>query len=374
MDEGLAVDVVYLDFMKAFDRVPHKRLMEKISSYRIEGKILRWIQNFLTGRKQRVLINGEASRWKEVTSRVLQGSVLGPMLFVIFINDLPEAAVNGSKVYLYADDTKIYRTIQSNADCDRLQWDLDELKEWTERWLLSFHPEKSKYMKIGRTTMEEKGYSLYGNISKSGNKKDIGVIIDDKLNFSSHLAEKINKANMPHLEYANPVWCPHLLKDLEAVENVQRRATKLLPSLNELSYKERLRKLNLPTLVYRRSRGDQIETYKIVTGVYDRNCTEGLFEFREGSSIRGNSRKIFKPRARLDLRKYSFNNRVINNWNELPEWVVNADTVKSFEARLDKFWEGQEQIYNYRAQINTARGQHQHHTRNQAATLESQAT
>ncbi|XP_076034505.1 uncharacterized protein LOC143021105 [Oratosquilla oratoria] len=186
--------------------------------------------------------------------------------------------------------------------------------------------------------MEEKGYSMYGNISKTGNVKDIGVIIDDKLNFSIHLAEKINKANMlvglirtfqhlepyifkplytalvrPHLEYANPVWCPHLVKDLEAVENVQRRATKLLPSLKELSYEERLRKLSLPTLAYRRSRGDQIETYKIVTGLYDRNCTEGLFEFREGSSTRGNSRKIFKPRARLDLRKYSFNNRVINN-------------------------------------------------------------
>ncbi len=396
IDDRLAVDVVYLDFMKAFDRVPHKRLIEKVLSYKIEGSVLQWIQNFLMDRKQKVMVNGKASEWRDVTSGVPQGSVLGPLLFVLFINDLPEAVRHDSQLFLYADDTKIYRMIQATEDCTKLQEDLDELKRWTEKWLLSFHPEKSQYMRIGRTLVEDKGYSMYTGIKKTTAEKDIGVVIDDKLTFSDHLAEKINKANKivglirrtfvhlepeifrplfttlvrPHLEYANQVWCPHLVRDIEAVENVQRRATKLVPCLRDLSYEERLKKLDLPTLAYRRSRGDQIETYKIVTNKYDRDCTEGLFEMREDTTTRGNTMKIYKRRARLDVRKFSFPNRVVNNWNELPEWVVSAETVKSFESRLDKFWEGQDQRFNYRANITT---RSQHPVSVQAVTLESQA-
>ena len=145
-------------------------------------------------------------------------------------------------------------------------------------------------MRIGKTTVEDNGYSMYEDIEWTEEDKDTGVVIDDKLAFSDHLAEKINKANKivglirrtfvhlepeifkilftalvrPHLEYANQVWCPHLVKDIEAVKNVQRRATKLVPRLKDLSYEERLRTLNLPTLAYKRSRGDLIETYKIL--------------------------------------------------------------------------------------------------------------
>ena len=391
----MAVDVVYLDFMKAFDRVPHKRLMEKVSSYNIKGRVLTWIQSFLTGRRQRVMVNGEASEWKNVSSGVPQGSVLGPLLFVLFINDLPDVINNGSEIFLYADDTKVYRKIKNSEDRAKLQEDLDELKSWTEKWLLSFHPDKSRYMRIGRTTVEDDGYSMHKTIARTRTEKDIGVVIDDKLAFSDHLADKINKANKivglirrtfqhlecatfkplftalvrPHLEYANQVWCPHLVKDIEAVENVQRRATKLVPRLRDMTYQERLRRLNLPTLAYRRARGDQIETYKILSGKYDEECTEGLFELRLDTSTRGSSRKIYKSRARLDLRKYSFPHRVVNNWNELPEWVVGAETVRSFEAKLDKYWKNQELKYNYRATITTTRSLNSF----EAAVLEPQA-
>ena len=264
MDEGRATDVVYCDFMKAFDRVPHKKLIEKVASYGIQGDFLRWIKDFLARRKQRVLVNGNESEWKAVTSGVPQGSVLGPLLFVLFINDLPEAAKHGSEVYMYADDTKVYREIKENDDCDRLQQDLDGLLGWTDKWMLDFHPDKCKYMRIGRSAIEEKRYRVHNNISKTETGKDIGVIIDNKLKFSEHLSEKINKANKivglirrtfvyldspmfkslytalvrPHLEYANQVWCPHLIKDIEAVENVQRRATKQLSELKDLPYED----------------------------------------------------------------------------------------------------------------------------------------
>ena len=145
----------------------------------------------------------------------------------------------------------------------------------------------------------------------------------------------------------------------------------LMPVLKNPTCEERLRKLNLPTLAYRRSRGDQIEAYKIITGKYDRDCTEGLFEMREDTSTRGNTKKIFKARPRLDVRKFSFPNRVVNTWNALPEWVVCADSVEKFEAKLDKFWKYQEQKYNYRSPISTTRDQQAASV--QAANLEPQA-
>ena len=225
-------------------------------------------------------------------------------------------------------------------------------------------------------------------------EKDVGVIINDKLSCEDHLAEKVNKANKivgiirrtfitldaamfkllfvalvrPHLEYANQVWCPYLVKDIEMVENVQRRATRMIAELKGLAYEERLKKLKLPTLAYRRARGDLIETYKILTGGYDEECCKGILKLREESISRGNSLKLYKTRSRLNIRKYAFSCRVVNNWNQLPEWVVTATTVKQFETRLDKFWINQELKYNYRMQIT-------HHTLPQVGNveLESQA-
>lgn len=398
IDEGHAVDVIYCDFQKAFDRVPHKRLQEKISCCGIGDEYLGWIREFLTTRTQRVVINGEASSWREVISGVPQGSVLGPLLFVIFINDLPDCLKNQSEIYLYADDTKIFRKIVSRDDCEKLQEDLNEMKLWTEKWLLSFHPEKSKYMRIGKTKVEDEGYYLTNHIERSTSEKDIGVTVDNRLSFSAHLSEKINKANKivglirrsfvsldakmfkslyialarPHLEYANQVWNPHLKKDIEAIENVQRRATKLLPQMKELSYEERLRVLNLPTLTYRRSRGDLIETYKILSGKYDGDCCNDIFQIREESMTRGNSKKIFKPRTRLNIRKYSFPCRVIDNWNGLPNWVIESDSVESFERKLDKYWKNQDQFYNYDAKIMSATQSH-HNRSDVALELEPQA-
>ena len=240
-------------------------------------------------------------------------------------------------------------------------------------------PRQNKHMRIGKTNVAEREYMMYSPITSTRKEKDIGVIIDDKLTFTEHLAEKINKANSilgiirrtfvhldptilkalytalvrPHLEYANQVWCPYLVKDVEAIENVQRRATRMVPQLKGLTYEERLRKLGLPTLAYRRSRGDQIEAYKIITRKYDPDCTNGIFKMRENSTTRSNTQKIFKTGSRHNIRKFTFSNRVVNNWNNLPEWVVNAESVVKFESGLDKVWKDQHQKFDYRAHITT---------------------
>ena len=155
----------------------------------------------------------------------------------------------------------------------------------------------------------------------------------------------------PHLEYANQVWCPHLRKHIESIENVQRRATKQIPGMSDLPYEERLKKLKLPTLAYRRTRGDMIEVYKILTKKYDEQVANFL-PLRVDSNTRGHNFKLYKDRSRLDIRKYSFTQRTVDTWNSLPDKVVNAPTVQSFECRLDRHWMHQPRKYEYKAEIN----------------------
>jgi hypothetical protein len=140
LDGGGVIETVYFDFKKAFDKVPHERLLAKLRSYGIDGNLHRWIRSFLTNRRHRVVINGHCSDWHPVTSGIPEGSVLGPVLFIIYINDLPETVI--SSMFLYADDTKLSREITVPADRVILQSDVNNMSGWTELWLLGFHPDK----------------------------------------------------------------------------------------------------------------------------------------------------------------------------------------------------------------------------------------
>lgn len=375
LDEGGAVDVAYCDFMKAFDKVSHEKLLHKLNIYNFGDKYRSWIGSFLHDRKQRVIVNGEKSDWKNVTSGIPQGSVLGPICFVLYINDLPTSFSNNSEVFLFADDTKIFRQIMCKDDCELLQTDIYDMKKWSDTWMLKFHPDKCKVMRIGRSKVDQYDYKMdssYKPMSKSTEEKDIGVVIDNKLTFQKHINEKVNKANSivgiirrtfeyldnkmfctlfkalvrPHIEYANPVWSPHLKKNIEMIENVQRRATKQVPGLSDLSYEERLKELNLPSLVYRRLRGDLIEVYKILSGKYDPEVSD-LFNLNTQQSTRGHNFKLYKKRPRLNVRKYSFCYRVVDAWNRLPNDIVTAKSVHSFERKLDKFLKDEPVKYKY---------------------------
>ena len=201
IEEGIETDVIYMDFQKAFDKVPHHRLLTKLEAYGVKGKALRWINAFLKGRKQRVHVRGNYSSWKDVLSGIPQGSILGPVLFVIYINDMPNCV--RSNMLLFADDTKIYRGIQSDSDTTALQEDLSSLQDWSTRWLMPFHPEKCKIMKIHNINKQTRDTLYYLEKEKGENvpvkqterEKDLGVITDEKLTFEYHIHDKINKAN-----------------------------------------------------------------------------------------------------------------------------------------------------------------------------------
>ena len=137
MDEEGVINYIYCDFKKAFDKVPHRRLINKVESYGIKGEILGWITAFLSNKTQQVTVNGESSEFKKVTSGIPQGSVLGPLLFIIFINDLPEQV--NSECYLFADDTKIFREIKGPDDHTILQNDINTMLDWADKWQLQFH-------------------------------------------------------------------------------------------------------------------------------------------------------------------------------------------------------------------------------------------
>ena len=173
IDEGRFVDVVHMDFSKAFDKVPHARLIEKVRRHGIQGDIALWIQNWLAHRRQRVVVDGSYSAWRSVTSGVPQGSVLGPLLFVIFINDLDEE-VEGW-VSKFADDTKVGGVVDSVEGCQRLQWDIDRMQNWAEKWQMEFNPDKCGVVHFGRSNMMAE-YSINGKtLGSVEDQRDLGV-------------------------------------------------------------------------------------------------------------------------------------------------------------------------------------------------------
>ena len=359
VESGEHFDVIYTDFSKAFDSVPHKRLLIKLESLGIKGDILRWIRSFLTGRTQCVNVEGIRSMWKDVLSGIPQGSVLGPILFVIFINDLPEEVLfNFCK--MFADDCKLYGVVNQE---NLIQADLTNMEKWSEQWQLPFNASKCKVMHFG-TSNEKRKYVLNDHqLETSNSEKDLGVFVDNELKFHVHTAAATKKANQivgvikrsyesrdpktitmlykamvrPHLEYGNAIWGPFYQADIKAVEAVQHRVTKLIPQLKDKPYEERLRSLELPSLVYRRRRGDMITMYKLMNG-FVRIDHSNLFTPPKTLYTRGHNHRVFKTHATKNARKNSFSQRIVNDWNHLPKHVINAPTLNAFKARLDKWW------------------------------------
>ena len=363
LDDKYPLDILYLDFKKAFDSVPHKRLITKLESYGIRGRLLSWIENFLHNRKQRVFVGDQKSQWSDVKSGIPQGSVLGPILFAIFINDIP----NGLKslVKIFADDTKCYRATRDVNDNVTLQEDINDIYKWSETWQLGFNLDKCHMLPLGYNNRKHQ-YNINGYFVKAvREEKDLGVIVDDKLNFHKHILKVTNKANSilgcirraikykdkemiiplyiahvrSRLEYGSVVWNPDQAQDKQRLEYIQRRATKMINGLSHLDYTSRLKSLNLPSLEFRRRFADMVQVFKIIYNL-ERIEREQFFVY-SSTMARGHSKKLFKPRARLNVRKNSFSHRVIKDWNNLPESVIGADDLETFKASLSEFWEAE---------------------------------
>ena len=358
LDSGIAVDVVYLDFAKAFDKVPHQRLSRKIRAHGICGYIAAWIDAWLRDRSQRVVLNGEASTWKPVLSGVPQGSVLGPLLFLIYLNDI-DMGINNT-IFKFADDTKLMAPIDSLNDMASLQSDLNKLFDWSTEWQMLFNIDKCKLIHFGRNN-DSHCYKINNKeLSSVDYEKDLGVIIHRGLKPEIHIADKVKKANMtlgminrafeykskdmmlqlyktlvrPHLDYAAPAWSPHLKKDILLIEKVQRRFTRMIPGLRDLCYEARLKKLRLTTLETRRNRADVLEVFKMAKGLTNVDINS-LFVLNN-SDTRGHRYKLFKQYSRLDVRKFFFTQRVVDIWNSLPAAALDSKSINTFKGFLDR--------------------------------------
>ncbi len=301
-----------------------------------------------------------------------EGSILGPLAFVLYINDLPNI-VNAS-MFLFADDTKIFDKITSVNDQVSLQHDIDNMAKWAETWLLKYHPLKCKTMRIGDDTIENYNYTLNNHIlERTDIEKDLGVLIDRKLSFDDHIQAKINTANKimglirrtftfldadnfkklfkamvrPHLEFSNAVWHPRTKKMKDQLENIQRRGSKRINNMGDLTYEERLKKLKLPCLCYRKIRGDVIEAYKMTHNYYDNNLPMPISLAPDTYRNTRGKFKMIKTHNKKRVTRLFFKNRVINFWNKLPDDVKDAPTINSFKNRLDTHWEKFDIKYNY---------------------------
>ena len=359
------VDCVYLDLKKAFDKVPHERLLWKLENMGgLSGNILKWMENYLRGREMRTIVKDIKSEWRVVESGVPQGSVLAPILFLIFINDMTEGL--NSYINLFADDAKLCRVIRNEEDCETLQEDLNKIWKWSKKWEMEFNVAKSHVLEMGRSENRPVGVYRMGDeveLKKVTNEKDLGVIMQGDSQPESHInkifretynlirniglafhymdgeimKKLISTIIRPRLEYAGVVWSPHKKKHIKKLERLQRIATKMVPGLGEKSYEERLMALGLTTLEQRRERGDLIQIYKLMNGM-DQVDNENLIlrEENTGRSMRSHSKKLRKGRCLRDVKKYSFPQRCVEAWNGLSEEVVSAVNVHSFKEKLDK--------------------------------------
>ena len=287
---------------------------------------------------------------------------MGPTLFVYYINDLPDIVKSIAKVF--ADDTKLYTPVDSIEGKNKLQNDIDKLTDWTLEWLMQFNSDKCKTLHLGKKNPQY-SYSMGSTIlQKAKTEKDLGVVVDTDLSFESHMNETVKKANKiaglilrtinfnnkdilvplfktlvrPILEYGNTVWSPMLKKHIHMIEDVQRRFTKRIAGFKDKPYEERLRELRLPSLEYRRIRGDLIESYKILNKIYDETTTERLLPLSDNKMTRGHNLKIEKRSANTRLFLHFFSNRINTRWNQLPEACVNAATVNGFKNQIDKLF------------------------------------
>ena len=378
LSDGHQVDMVYLDFLKAFDMVPHRRLIHKLKGYGLRSDLLGWFESFLSNRRQRVVLGETYSTWVNVTSGVPQGSVLGPILFLLYINDLPERFYNSPK--LYADDSKIIAIIKDVSCALGLQNDIDNLTEWTRAWLMRLNTNKCKVMHFGGSDNEHNVYTIEDlstgikvPLEVSQCERDLGVHISSDLKWKRHVDSIASKANKilgmlaktftcrdvdlwktlyislvrPHLEFASSVWNPYLKGDIDTLEKVQHRASKIPTELKNLPYEKRLEKWNLTTLEERRARGDIIQMYKVVRGHESFDWFTGP-RFAPLTQTRSASKNCYRlemenitAKARNDFchfvstRENFFLNRV-NNWNRVSISDTYPQSLNSFKAHIDK--------------------------------------
>ena len=383
VENGEQTDVIILDFSKAFDMVPHKLLLHKLNCYGIRGQLLKWLENFLTKRKMKVVVDGQSSKDADVLSGVPQGTVLGPILFLVHINDLPERV--SSCVRLFADDCLLYRVIRTIQDHIALQEDLKNLEKWAAEWGMKFNAVKCYTLPIKQKTFYM--YQLDNTFLKEVTSNPyLGLNISDDLTWNYHINSMCKKASSTlgfirrnlqrcpketrlmayrslvrsTLEYGAVIWDPFTQNEVDKIERLQRQAARFIH--NDFKSKEKgcvtkmLSDLDLPTLQQRRKELRLTFLYKIAEDLVPaipsdkylkpirdkRKRTAKVFPDHVSQNPvdkyeTNNTRPFIIPEAKNSKQyKNSFFVRTIQEWNRLDNSVVNAESVNCFKARLRK--------------------------------------
>ena len=365
MDQGKEVRAVFCDISKAFDRVWHRGLISKLSSFGITGSLLHWFQSYLGSRKQRVVIANSSSQWSSVQAGVPQGSILGPLLFLIYINDIVKDI--HANICLFADDTSLYIVVENPAtSANILNNDLERINLWSKRWLVTFNPQKTESMIFSRKRIKPHHPNLLMNntvIANVETHKHLGLILSDDAKWKAQITECLNKAWQrigilrslkfllsrsclermyfsfirPLLEYSDVVWdncCTYLKNDIEAVQNEAARivtgATKLC-NINTL-----LSELSWLSLAERRKQHKLTLFFKMKSGLGPNYLSNLIPEHSDQSYNLRHIPDVPPIHANSQAYSSSFLPSTIHLWNALPDSTRNAVSVASFKHCLNK--------------------------------------
>ena len=364
LENDANADVIYLDFSKAFDKVDHRLLLQKLSRMGIHGKLLSWITAFLSNRKQCVLVKGTKSRPILVISGVPQGTVLGPLLFIVFINDITEV-VKHSHIKIFADDSKLQGNIKSLEDKANLQEDLNAVVKWAKDNNMELNEKKFELLHHGYNEPLKEDYTLPSGktITSSYTVKDLGIYINDKLSWSDHYYNMIKEAKKyagwilrtftsrskkvilllygsfvrSRLEYSCPLWVPYTKKDIMNIEAVQRSITAKIFEVSHLNYWDRLKALKLYSLQRRRERYCIIHVWKMLNDLTPNDIN---LSFRTNPRLGPVAElpKLISKRQHINtLRDQSFSCLGPRLFNLLPRDLKNMSSLPHFKSNLDQF-------------------------------------
>ena len=365
LDGHMQTDVIYIDFAKAFDSIVPSKLLFKLEQYGISGQLLKWLSGFLTNRTQRVIIDYCFSSECAVISGVPQGSVLGPILFLVYINDIDSVCCGNTVLQLFADDAKLFSKINIDTVTSTLQQSLDKLASWAKEWQLSININKCAVLSISNKPQPARlTYFINGiAIPCCSSYVDLGITISCDLSFERHINNIVSKARQrvstlfrgflsrnlstmrlafisyirPILEYNGIIWNPCHIYHIDLIENVQRNFTKRIPSISSLPYSERLALLDLDLLELRRLRFDLIYYYKVLNHLTPFNPDEVFTTYLPAARSRSETPYLQKPiKATNRLLSTSFH-RNIDAWNALPAALRSSPSLPAFKRGLKQF-------------------------------------
>jgi hypothetical protein len=364
LDCNANADVIYLDFSKAFDKVDHKILLKKLESFGIAGNLLNWFNSFLSNREQYVIVDGQKSAPEKVLSGVPQGTVLGPLLFILYINDIVKV-IKYCYVKIFADDSKLIKMIKSLSDRELLDADLQAVIEWAFINKMELNRLKFQLLSHGNINQLKHPYDIDENISleKSEDVLDLGVTLSENATFGTHIANAVKSANRfagwtlrtfksrtrevvlllyktyvrPRLEYGCALWSPHLIKDITSIEAVQRSVTSRIEGLECLNYYERLKELQLYSLQRRCERYQVIHMWKIYKGIIPNDLSFDFYNSRS-HGIKCRRPKLNLKNKRIStLRDNFFTSVGPALFNAIPSSVISSKSMNTFKSNLDQF-------------------------------------